>query len=151
MQQNCCKSMQDTAEPAKQHSVHPVEEATASCTNCTTLSLHCQKPKAKGLYFPHLFANSFGDSTLKPLVSSDVSYSSSVMASASSSLSPCLSYLALREVITGWSGFTSRVRRPRMYSMARLSPMACSHALASTSAPQLSHATNQTAGEPAAG
>lgn len=77
----------------------------------------------------YLLANSFGESTLKPLVSNDVSYSSSVIASAFSSPSPCSSYLVLSEVMTGWSGLTSRVRLPRMYSMARVSPMACSHEL----------------------
>lgn len=73
----------------------------------------------------HLLAKSLGESTLKPLVSSDVSYSSSVMACAFESLSPCSSNLPLSEEMTGWSGFTSRVLRPRIYSIARLSPMAC--------------------------
>ena len=82
-----------------------------------------------GNHTSHLLANSLGESTLKPLVSREVSYSSSVVASAFGSLSPCASYRAFKEVMTGWSGFTSRVRRPRMYSMARLSPMACIIAL----------------------
>lgn len=118
----------------QQHNSRRFKLYCCRCTNrCSYINYRWHKTIARNIQraaLPsYLLANSFGESTLKPLVSNDVSYSSSVIASAFSSPSPCSSYLVLSEVMTGWSGLTSRVRLPRMYSMARVSPMACSHEL----------------------
>mmetsp|Transcript_34984 Transcript_34984/g.85737 ORF Transcript_34984/g.85737 Transcript_34984/m.85737 type:complete len:233 (+) Transcript_34984:314-1012(+) len=69
-----------------------------------------------------LAANSAGWSMLKPEVSMAVSNSSSAVATASAEPDACR---ALRSRMTGENGLISMVLRPFMYSLARLSPMAC--------------------------